>query len=384
MEESNRVADSIQEQVRQALAEDAALEVFAGGSKSFLGRKQSGRPLDVSALRGVVSYEPGELVLVARPGTRLSEIETLLDGEGQYFAFEPPGWGEAATIGGTVACNLSGPRRFKMGALRDHLLGIEMIDGHGERIRAGGKVVKNVTGYDLSKALAGSFGTLGVLTEVCLKVWPRPETQATLLVHGLLPGAALQHMLDWAVRPLEITGLAYDEAGLVARIEGPAQAVRAQIETLRALVAAESSVMQEDESRAFWLHWRELEWLVPGAGMQRWRFSGPPTRMVRLMEALKAEGLQRWGLDWAGGLLWALLPVDTAVGLVHRTAARHEALGWRFAVGERNEEAFTPPNGGVVRMNQMLKRSLDPQNIFNPGKMFALDEIQVGGSGLDG
>jgi glycolate oxidase FAD binding subunit len=324
------------------------------------------------------------LVLVARPGTRLSEIETLLDGEGQYFAFEPPGWGEAATIGGTVACNLSGPRRFKMGALRDHLLGIEMIDGHGERIRAGGKVVKNVTGYDLSKALAGSFGTLGVLTEVCLKVWPRPETQATLSVHGLLPGAALQHMLDWAARPLEITGLAYDEAGLVARVEGPAQAVRAQIETLRALVAAESSVMQEDESRAFWRHWRELEWLVPGAGMQRWRFSGPPTRMVRLMEALKAEGLQRWGLDWAGGLLWALLPVDTAVGLVHRTAARHEALGWRFAVGERNEEAFTPPNGGVVRMNQMLKRSLDPQNIFNPGKMFALDEIQVGGSGLDG
>ncbi len=384
MEESNRVADSIQEQVRQALAKHAALEVFAGGSKSFLGRKQSGTPLDVSALRGVVSYEPGELVLVARPGTRLSEIETLLDGEGQYFAFEPPGWGEAATIGGTVACNLSGPRRFKMGALRDHLLGIEMIDGHGERIRAGGKVVKNVTGYDLSKALAGSFGTLGVLTEVCLKVWPRPETQATLSVHGLLPGAALQHMLDWAARPLEITGLAYDEAGLVARVEGPAQAVRAQIETLRALVAAESSVMQEDESRAFWRHWRELEWLVPGAGMQRWRFSGPPTRMVRLMEALKAEGLQRWGLDWAGGLLWALLPVDTAVGLVHRTAARHEALGWRFAAGERNEEAFTPPHRGVVRMNQMLKRSLDPQNIFNPGKMFALDEMQVGGSGLDG
>lgn len=384
MEESNSVANSIQEQVRQALAERSALEVFAGGSKSFLGRKQSGAPLDVSALRGVISYEPGELVLVARPGTRLNEIETLLDGEGQYFAFEPPGWGEAATIGGTVACNLSGPRRFKMGALRDHLLGIEMIDGHGERIRAGGKVVKNVTGYDLSKVLAGSFGTLGVLTEVCLKVWPRPETQATLSVHGLLPDAALQHMLDWAARPLEITALAYDEAGLVARVEGPAQAVRVQIEMLRALVTAESSVMEHDESLAFWRHWRELEWLVPGAGMQRWRFSGPPTRMVRLMEALKAEGLQRWGLDWAGGLLWALLPVDTAVGLVHRTAARHEALGWRFAVGERNEEAFTPPNGGVVRMNQMLKRSLDPQNIFNPGKMFALDEIQVGGNGLDG
>ena len=384
MEEPNSAADALQEQVRQALAARQALEIFAGRSKTFLGRKQSGAPLDVSGLTGVVSYEPGELVLVARPGTLLSEIETLLNGEQQYFAFEPPGWGETATIGGTVACNLSGPRRFKMGALRDHLLGIEMIDGHGERIRAGGKVVKNVTGYDLSKVLAGSFGTLGVLTEVCLKVWPRPECQATLAVHGLAPGAALQHMLDWAARPLEITGLAFDEAGLLARVEGPAPAVRAQIETLQSAVSAESSVMEEDESRAFWRHWRELQWLVPEPGMQRWRFSGPPTRMVLLMEALKAEGLQRWGLDWAGGLLWAMLPVDTAVGLVHRTAARHQALGWRFAAGARNEEAFTPPNGGVVRMNQMLKRSLDPHNIFNPGKMFALDEMQVGGGGSDG
>ena len=122
------------------------------------------------------------MVLVARPGTKLSDIESLCHSENQYFAFEPPAWGAAATIGGTVACNLSGPRRFKMGALRDHLLGAELIDGRGERIRTGGKVVKNVTGYDLSKVLAGSFGTLGVLTEVCLKVWPRPETQATLFV----------------------------------------------------------------------------------------------------------------------------------------------------------------------------------------------------------
>ncbi len=374
MTESNSAADAVQEQVRRALADNAPLEIFAGRTKSFLGRTLSGAPLDLSRQTGFVSYEPGELVLVARPGTLLSELEALLDGEQQYFAFEPPGWGQAATIGGTVACNLSGPRRFKMGALRDHLLGIEMIDGHGERIRAGGKVVKNVTGYDLPKVLAGSFGTLGVLTEVCLKVWPRPECQATLAVQGLAPGAALERMLEWAALPLGITGLAYDEAGLVARVEGPEPAVRAQIETLRT-TAAESAVMEEDESRAFWRHWRELEWLVPGTGMQRWRFSGPPTRMVRLMKALKAEGLGRWGLDWAGGLLWGLLPVDAEVGLVHRTAVRHEALAWRFAAGGRNEEAFTPPNAGVVRMNQMLKRALDPQGIFNPGKMFALDEV---------
>ena len=376
MDESNNAADAVQEQVRQALAENAPLDIFAGRTKSFLGRKQSAMPLDLSGLNGVLSYEPGELVLVVRPGTRLSEVESLLDDHNQYFAFEPPGWGEAATVGGTVACNLSGPRRFKMGALRDHLLGIEMIDGYGERIRAGGKVVKNVTGYDLSKALAGSFGTLGVLTEVCLKVWPRPETQATLIVNGLDPGPALERMLDWAARPLQITGLAYDEdTGLAVRIEGPVPAVRAQLETLLSGETAECASMEEDQSRVFWRRWRELEWLVAKPGWQRWRFSGPPTRMVRLMEALKAEGLECWGLDWAGGLLWALLPVDAEVGLVHRTAFRHEALGWRFAVDERNEEAFTPPNAGVVRMNQMLKRSLDPQGIFNPGKMFALDEV---------
>ena len=376
MTELSNAADAIRQQVCQALADDAALEIFAGRTKAFLGRTLTGVPLDLSALSGVVSYEPGELILVARPGTRLSELEALLDGERQYFAFEPPAWGAAATIGGTVACNLSGPRRFKMGALRDHLLGIEMIDGHGERIRAGGKVVKNVTGYDLPKVLAGSFGTLGVLTEVCLKVWPRPECEMTLVVRGLMPGAALERMIEWAARPMEITGLACDEAGLVARVEGPEPAVRAQIETLRAAAGADSAVMAADESRAFWRHWRELEWLVPESGTQRWRFSGPPTRMVRLMEALKAEGLERWGLDWAGGLLWALLPIEAGAGLIHRVAARHAALGWRFAAGPRNEEAFTPPNGGVVRMNQMLKRSLDPQGIFNPGKMFALDEVR--------
>ena len=364
-------ADAIQERVRQALAENAALKIFAGRTKSFLGRQHDGIPLDLSALTGIVSYEPDELVLVARPGTKLSEIEALCRGENQYFAFEPPAWGAAATIGGTVACNLSGPRRFKLGALRDHLLGAELIDGHGERIRTGGKVVKNVTGYDLSKVLAGSFGTLGVLTEVCLKVWPRPQTQETLFIYGPTPAAALERILDWAARPLQITGLACDADRVAARVEGPAPAVRKQLATLRAGESAESEVVEEAESQAFWRRWRELEWLVPAAGEQRWRFSGPPTRMVQLMEALKVEGLSRWGLDWAGGLLWALLPVAAQAARLQRTAAHHQALGWRFAADEHNDDAFTPLSPGAARMNQMLKRALDPQGIFNRGKMYA-------------
>ena len=371
MNHGDDAVGAIQERVRQALAENAALKIFAGRTKSFLGRQHDGIPLDISALTGVVSYEPNELVLVARPGTKLSEIEALCRSENQYFAFEPPAWGAAATIGGTVACNLSGPRRFKMGALRDHLLGAELIDGHGERIRTGGKVVKNVTGYDLSKVLAGSFGTLGVLTEVCLKVWPRPETQATLFIHGLTPAAALERILDWAAQPLQITGLVCDADQLAARVEGPAPAVRAQLATLREGVTAASEVLAEAASHAFWRRWRELEWLAPAEDQQRWRFVGPPTKMVQLMEALEAEGLSRWGLDWAGGLLWALLPVATKASRLHHTAAHHQALGWRFAADEHNEDAFTPLSTGAARMNQMLKRALDPQGIFNPGKMYA-------------
>ena len=374
MNHGDDLAGTIQERVRQALAENAALKIFAGRTKSFLGRQHDGIPLDLSALTGIISYEPNELVLVARSGTKLSDIEALCRSENQYFAFEPPAWGAAATIGGTVACNLSGPRRFKMGALRDHLLGAELIDGHGERIRTGGKVVKNVTGYDLSKVLAGSFGTLGVLTEVCLKVWPRPETQATLFIHGLTPAAALTRILDWAARPLQITGLVSDADRLAARVEGPAAAVRTQLAKLCEGETAESEVIEEAESYAFWRRWRELEWLTPAEGQQRWRFSGPPTKMVQLMEALKAEGLSHWGLDWAGGLLWALLPVTAQASGLHSTAASHQALGWRFAADEHdehNEDAFTPLNAGEARMNQMLKRSLDPRGIFNPGKMYA-------------
>ena len=371
MNHGDDAADAIQERVRQALAENVALKIFAGRTKSFLGRQHDGIPFDLSTLTGVVSYEPNELVLVARPGTKLSEIEALCRSENQYFAFEPPAWGAGATIGGTVACNLSGPRRFKMGALRDHLLGAELIDGRGERIRTGGKVVKNVTGYDLSKVLAGSFGTLGVLTEVCLKVWPRPETQATLFIHGLTPAAALERILDWAARPLQITGLVCDADHLAARFEGPASAVRVQLTTLREEETAESEVVEEAESHAFWRRWRELEWLTPAEGQQRWRFSGPPTKMMQLMATLEAEGLSRWGLDWAGGLLWALLPVAAQTSRLHRIAARHQALGWRFAADEHNEDAFTPLSTGAARMNQMLKRALDPQDIFNPGKMYA-------------
>ena len=372
--------DAVTETVRTALAESRPLAISGGNTKSHLGRRVPGlTPLDMSRLSGVVDYEPAELILIAKPGTRLSELETMLEGEGQRFAFEPPSWGAAATIGGTVACNLSGPRRFKAGALRDHLLGIEMVNGHGERVRAGGRVVKNVTGYDLARVLAGSFGTLGVLTEVCLKVLPAAKCEHTLCVSDMTPNEALEYMLSWAGLPLEITGMAYSPAaGLRVRVEGPGRAVQLQVDRLKRLCSAETGLLDNNASSEFWRQWRELEWLQPAEREQRWRFSCPPARASRLMEALRAHGLQSYGFDWAGGLLWGLFPTEAEIGVIHRTAVRHEAIAWRFASGNggRNEEAFTPPCGPVVRMNQTLKRALDPQAIFNPGRISALDEVQ--------
>lgn len=373
-------ATAVEEIVRAALAQQTPLIIVGGNSKFCLGRRVPGlTPLDVSGLAGVVTYEPAELILVAKPGTRLSDAEEMLAREGQRFAFEPPSWGNAATLGGTISCNLSGPRRYRAGAVRDHLLGIEMVNGFGERIRAGGRVVKNVTGYDLPRVLAGSFGTLGALTEVCLKVLPLPDYESTLRMPDLNPAEALEVALSWAGLPMEITGLAFaPEVGLMARIEGPKRAVTTQVDSLKELCGFETALLEEESSVEFWRQWKELEWLKPLEHEQRWRFSGPPTRVVRLMEALRAHGLKRWGFDWAGGLLWALFNTDAEIGVIHRTAVRHEAIAWRLASpgDERNEEAFTPPSGAVVRMNQILKHALDPQAIFNPGRIYALDETQ--------
>ena len=370
---------AVRDRVVQALDADESLDIAAGNTKSHLGRRnQAQSVLDVSGLNRVVSYEPGELILVVQPGMNLKAIEDLLTGENQHLAFEPPHWGAGATIGGAMACNLSGPRRFKAGALRDFVLGIEMVNGHGECIRAGGKVVKNVTGYDLSKVLSGSFGTLGVLTEICFKAWPRPESRQTLVVHGQAPGAALQLMLRLAALPNEITGLAYlpnaelKEARTLARIEGPGPAVAAQLDKLSGDIEGEVSTMGEQESISWWKNLRELEPFQPSPGEQLWRFAVPPASAVQLLETLQKRNLERWGLDWGGGLLWALFPAAVQAAPLHRAALEHQGTAWRFATGadDPNPEAFTPLSTGVARLNQALKNTFDPKGIFNPGRIY--------------
>ena len=370
--------DAVQETVRQALTDGTPLGIFGRATKSHLGRRvEDLSPLDMSGLNEVVEYNPAEAILVAGPGLSLRAAEELVAGGNHHLAFEPPHWGADATLGGTVACNLSGPRRFKAGALRDHILGLEMIDGYGQRIRAGGRVVKNVTGYDLPKVLSGSFGTLGVLTEVCLKLSPRPETQQTLAVHGQAPAPALELMLELAARPNEITGLAYlpprgpESARTVARIEGPAPAVTAQMAELAADISGERSTLDESESDRLWKGLRELEPFRPEPGEQLWRFAIPPSEAANLLEALAPRDARLGAMDWAGGLVWALFPRETPAAALHQIAGAYQGAAWRFATGpdDPNPDAFSPLPSGAARLNRMVRQAFDPKGIFNPGRI---------------
>ena len=377
MVEGKRVetVEEIQERVREAGEKGGGLHVFGGRSKRRVGRRvEAAEGLDVSGVGGVVSYEPRELILVVRPGTGLKVVEGLLASEGQHLSFEPPHWGEKATIGGTVGGNLSGPRRFKVGALRDFILGVELVEGRGEVIKAGGKVVKNVTGYDLSKVMAGAFGTLGVLTEVCFKVWPKPECQQTLVFGGVGVEKGQELMLEWARLPYEITGLAHGmgegkEEWTWVRVEGPEAAVKIQVEKLKGVGAGAAAVLEGEESAKVWRDIREWGRFEPEEGMCVWRLAQPPDQGAAVLEGLKAYGLGKWCLDWGGGLLWAELAANADGAAVHRLVSGCGGTAWRFAAGQgdANEAAFTPLEVGVERLNAKLKEVFDPQGVFNPG-----------------
>ena len=370
--------ESILDHVRRARSDGKTLSIRGGDSKRRLGRRATGdEDLHVGDIDQLISYEPGELILVARPGLRLADLEDLLARENQHLPFEPPHWGESATLGGTVACNLSGPRRFKAGALRDFVLGVEMIDGHGQRLRAGGRVVKNVTGYDLCKVISGSFGTLGVLTELCLKVWPLPETQRTLVWHRQECDSAIDRMLDAVASPCEVTALAYlpatgdAEARTLARLEGPAPSVAAQAEMLVTRYSGDPESLEYDDSVDIWRNLRELSFARPSPNRQLWRFSGPATNAKLLVENLKAHQLEHYVLDWGGALLWALFPDSVAATDLHDVALRCQATAWRFADNgeDDNHRAFSPLSSGVERLNAAVKRAFDPHGLFNPGRI---------------
>lgn len=391
--------------VRWALAEAQPLEVAGHGSKRGLGRPvQAAHTLDLSALSGIVAYEPEELILVVRPGTPLAELRTVLAGRGQCLAFEPPDlaplWGgapDAGTVGGTVAAGLSGPARLRAGAARDHMLGVTAVSGRGELFRAGGRVVKNVTGYDLPKLLTGSFGTLAVMTELVLKVLPAAELSRTLVLAGLEGRHAVQAMADAMGSPAEVSGAAWvpSDLGLpgipprtpsvALRLEGVAVSVAARLSHLTTLLGgrAATAVLEPAESAAFWARLRDAAPLVERPDLVVWKLSVPPMEGAAVLDRVRraVPGTLGW-LDWAGGLVWLGLPPPAEAGADSQAAAQAAVV--RAAIGGAGGHAtlvrapepvraavpvFQPQPPALAALSARVRHQFDPQGVLNPGRM---------------
>lgn len=353
------IGTALQQRVLDALNNGTPLNISGGGSKSFLGRAPPAQPIDVSINRGIVEYDPRELVLTARSGTTLQEIEATLAEAGQMLAFEPPHFGDAATLGGTIACALSGPRRPYSGSARDFVLGCKLLNGRGEILSFGGQVMKNVAGYDVSRLMAGAYGTLGILLEISLKVLPRPPASITV-ANECSAAEAITSMSALLSKPYPVDAACYHGGQCYVRISGCAQAVR------EARTKIPGDVMPDAEK--FWHALREHE-------LPYFRRSGTLYRiMVKpATPPLSLEGV--WLLDWGGAQRWLYSDEGTAA-IRHRV----ELAGGHVTVfrGEdrpndtsQQPEIFQPLPGPMLAIHQRLKASFDPKNIFNRGRMYS-------------
>lgn len=349
-----------------------ALHIIGGGTRD-IGNPVVGETLCTSSLSGITLYEPGALTIVAQAGTSVSEIEATLDVENQRLAFEPMdhrtllGTIGTPTIGGVVATNASGTRRIAVGACRDHLLGVRFVDGMGTTIKNGGRVMKNVTGYDLVKLLAGSYGTLGVLSEVSLKVLPKPETSATLKLHGLTDTQSVNALSMALGSPFEVTGAARSDDTLI-RIEGFATSVAYRLAQLKLLLAGfgdMTEVTDPAKSEAIWKDITNVATFATTNG-NIWRISVKPSDAPSIITAMPA-GTETM-MDWGGGLIWARTPAgsDPRTALCtegHATLIRAEAKT-RAAL-----PTFQPENPIVTALSQGIRKRFDPRGILNPGLM---------------
>jgi glycolate oxidase FAD binding subunit len=343
----------IQERIREAYGQRKPLEIVGGGSKRFYGRLPEGQVLDLSGHGGIIAYEPAELMLMARSGTPLVEIEAALAESGQMLAFEPPRFAAAATLGGTVACGLSGPRRPYVGAVRDHVLGVKCINGKGELLSFGGQVVKNVAGFDLFRLMAGALGTLGVLLELSVKVMPVAHAEQTLSLD--VPAAmAIGVMNEWAGQPLPLSAACHDGERLFVRLSGASTAV----EAARRCIGGEQCA----DGNAFWESVRELRHPFFGASpLPLWRLSVPSAAPpLPLAEACL--------LDWGGAQRW-ITSAEPAASIRQAAAAvgGHATL---FRGGDRTGEVFHPLPDGLSEMHRRLKLAFDPERILNRGRLF--------------
>jgi len=399
-------ASGVLEAVKWAAAEEVSFDVRGAGSKTALGRPMSDEHiLDLSALSGIDAYEPGELLLVARPGTPISEIERVLAEQHQQLQFEPADLGplldgeaEQGTLGGAIACNLGGPRRIKSGAARDHILGFDAVSGRGEVFKAGGRVVKNVTGFDLSKLMAGSYGTLAVMTEINIKVMPAPEKTRTVLVawppSGVHDHGAMAAMSEAMNSSHEVSAAAHlpgavamrsnvdyvsGAGGAVTaiRVEGPGPSVDHRCRELKSLLGIHGEVeeLHSKNSDTLWREVRDAAYFTNIADRQIWRVSVAPASgsqvALRILDGHPGEVFY----DCGGGLIWAALnPAEDACETVVRAAAAsvsgHATLIRADAKVRARVPVFQPQPAPLAKLSRQVKEAFDPRGILNPGRMY--------------
>lgn len=401
-----RDAQDVEEVVCAAIANEQPLEIVGHGTKRRVGQPMATNAvLDLSALNAVVAYEPNELIITVQAGAPLADVLSLIDSKNQQFAFEPMhtalllGTVETeGTVGGMIAAGLAGPRRIKSGGARDHLLGANAVSGFGESFKAGGKVVKNVTGYDLCKLLAGSWGTLAVSTEVTLKVTPRPECERTLLLRGLGDVAANKAMTAAMGSPYDVSGAAHlpgsalrtaggalgdlaqpDQALTLLRLEGITSSASHRAESLRRMLATYGSaeLITDDTSAALWCAVRDVEPFAgsgPRALWPVWRIVCPPASGGAFGEALQRESGGEVIYDWGGGLIWAALP-PAADAHAKALRQRVDKVGGHATLIRAGEDVraavdvFPPQPAGLAALGQRVKHSFDPRNVLNRGRL---------------
>jgi glycolate oxidase FAD binding subunit len=348
------IVENLSRLIREAAKQKRPLCIRGGGTKDFYGGPIHGYKLNTGDYRGILDYEPTELVITARAGTPLLEIEAALREKGQMLAFEPPHFGPAATLGGCIAAGLSGPRRAYAGAVRDFLLGVRILDGKGDDLRFGGQVMKNVAGYDVSRLMAGSLGTLGVLLEISLKVLPLPVSETTLHLK-LTEAEAIERMNQWAAQPLPITATAYRDGKLGVRLSGARVAVDAAAKKIGGAPVAPA------EAERFWSSVREQTDAFFSGGGPLWRLSVKSTT-----PPLALPGQQL--IEWGGALRWLKSSGD--VKTIRDAAARAGGHATLFRGGDKTLGVFHSLPPALMKLHRNLKQAFDPAGVLNPGRLY--------------
>ncbi|MDD5322830.1 MAG: glycolate oxidase subunit GlcE [Methylococcales bacterium] len=342
----------LQQAVRDAVAAKTPLKIVGGNSKAFFGRESTGQLLRVNGHQGIVNYHPSELVITARAGTLLSTIQKTLAEQGQMLAFEPPHFSDSATLGGAIACGLSGSRRPFTGSVRDFVLGCKIINGKGEVLSFGGEVMKNVAGYDVSRLMAGAMGTLGVLLEVSLKVLPLPAVEQIVCLE-LNPDVAIKKMTSLASQSLPVSGLSYDGQILYVRLSGSEKAVTASVNK----IGGEA----EKVNSLFWQNLTEQRHAFFQNTMNLWRLCVPSATAQ-----LKLAG--DWFYDWGGGLRW--LKSEESAQSIFAVAEQAQGHALLFKGKDRSGDVFQPLSGKLQQLNRNIKQAFDPDGLFNPNRMY--------------